>query len=72
MLFIGTLLSYFQFFFGINFNESVLESTLNTDYNEATTFINYKLILWVTGFCLIPSAAILLQAKSYVAKKLSD
>lgn len=64
MLFIGSLLSYFQIFFGINFNESVLESTLNTDYDEVTTFINYKLILWITGFWLIPSAVILLQARS--------
>ena len=45
MLFIGSLLSYFQIFFGINFNESVLESTLNTDYDEAITFVDYKLIL---------------------------
>ena len=64
MLFIGSLLSYFQIFFGINFNESVLESTLNTDYDEAITFVDYKLILWIVVFWLIPSTMILLQAKS--------
>ena len=62
MLLIGGLLSYFQIFFGISFNESVLESALNTNFNEVSTFISYKIILWMLFSWLLPS--IILVAKS--------
>ena len=55
VLFFGTLLAYFKFFFGIDFNESVLESIFNTDHEEASTFINYELLLWMIAFWLIPT-----------------
>ena len=55
VLFFGNLLAYFKVFFGIDFNESLLESTLNTNYQEASTFIDYEVIGWMIAFWLIPA-----------------
>ena len=55
VLFFGNILAYFKVFFGIDFNESVLESTLNTNYEEASTFIHYEIIGWMIAFWLIPA-----------------
>ena len=45
--FLGSILSYFKIFLGINFNESLLESVFNTNFEEASSVISYKLIVWV-------------------------
>ena len=66
ILFFGSILAYFKFFFGINFSESILESTLNTNYEEASTFINYELIVWMIAFWFIPS--VILIKKSNLLK----
>ena len=66
ILFFGSILAYFKFFFGINFSESILESTLNTNYEEASTFINYELVVWMIAFWFIPS--VILIKKSNLLK----
>ena len=54
MLFIGSLLSYFKLYLGINFNEALIESTLNTHFDEILSIINFRLIAWIILFSAIP------------------
>jgi glucan phosphoethanolaminetransferase (alkaline phosphatase superfamily) len=54
MLFIGGLLSYFKLYLGINFNEALIESTLNTHSDEILSVINFRLIGWIILFWAIP------------------
>jgi glucan phosphoethanolaminetransferase (alkaline phosphatase superfamily) len=62
--FLGSILSYFKIFLGINFNESLLESVFNTNFEEASSVISYKLVVWVILFCLAPSFVIIKNISS--------
>jgi glucan phosphoethanolaminetransferase (alkaline phosphatase superfamily) len=66
LIFFGSILTYFKIFFGIRFNESLLECTLNTNYDEASTFLGYKLIGWMVVFWFAPS--IILMKVAYLLK----
>ncbi|MFQ3306892.1 MAG: lipid A ethanolaminephosphotransferase [Candidatus Midichloriaceae bacterium] len=66
LIFFGSILTYFKIFFGIRFNESLLECTLNTNYDEASTFLSYKLIGWMVVFWFAPS--IILMKVAYLLK----
>ncbi|MFQ3307590.1 MAG: glucan phosphoethanolaminetransferase (alkaline phosphatase superfamily) [Candidatus Midichloriaceae bacterium] len=54
-LFFGALLGYFNFIFGIKLNVYLLECTFNTNFEEASTFFDFNLVLWLVFLWLIPS-----------------
>jgi lipid A ethanolaminephosphotransferase len=69
--FFGSILSYFKVFLGININESLIESVLNTNFEEAATLVSYKLLLWITIFSFIPSL-LLIKYASLLKIKMID
>ena len=55
LLLIGGLLSFFQIFFGIYFNENLLISCLEANYEEVSSFFSIDLIGWLLLTFLLPT-----------------
>jgi lipid A ethanolaminephosphotransferase len=61
-IFLGSILSYFKFFYNVDFNEGLVECLLNTDVDEISTVINYQLVAWVSIFTIITSFVLIKYA----------
>ncbi len=68
-LMIGSVLSYYKMFYGVGFNEAILESVLHTDLAEVLSVMNFKILLWILVLFIIPYSALVKFSKSLDFKK---
>ena len=68
ILLAGSILSYFKFFFNININESLVFNIISTNKSEISSFIEYRLILWISTLWIIPTIIFCIKSQALTMK----
>lgn len=71
LLFFSSIVSYQQYFYGVIFNADMIDTIIQSNFSEGSSFLNYSIIFWIIITGIIPSILLYRSNITYLSCKKS-